>query len=515
VRINPDNGFGSALQNIRLADVERIEIVKGPRSALYGSDAIGGVVNIITRKAAQGLEYDAHLGSWRYGTYDSGGGIGYGRGDSAFGVSADDYHTDGFPSASAVNFDSGNQDRTWKAYGRTQLGGVDLAADHWQSKGYTQYAGFDSNPPFGLIPVDEDFQDAVTKLDVAGHPREGWHSNLDFSHMLDEVDQRQVDPFNFPAVPDYVHTQRNALDWQNDLSLSDSQLLTLGLYSEAEHTATDSFGSLYDEAHHVNALYAEDDLDFDTQRLVLAARHTHDQEFGNHFTWNTDYGYDLSNSTKLTAGAGSAFRAPTAAERFGFGSNPNLGPETSRNLELGLRQRLGTDQSFSASLFQDTLDGLIVFHPEPTTSNPFAGQNENVAHARVRGLELGYLLEHGPWSWRNDAIFQDPRNTDTDATLPRRAKRSLTSNLDWHDDRTSAGLNLLLAGSRPDVDFFTGAPVTDAGYALLGASVHRELSAGFAVLLRIDNLLDTRYQTAQGYNTAGRSLFLQLEYHNR
>jgi vitamin B12 transporter len=98
--------------------------------------------------------------------------------------------------------------------------------------------------------------------------------------------------------------------------------------------------------------------------------------------------------------------------------------------------------------------------------------------------------------------------------LIRRAKRTLTSSLDWHDDRTSAGLNLLLTGPRDDIDFNTGASTTDGGYALLGASVHRELAYGFAVLLRIDNLLDTRYQVASGYNTARRSLFLQLEYHS-
>ena len=512
VRINPDNGFGSALQNIRLADVERIEIVKGPRSALYGSDAIGGVINIITKKTVEGLQYGAHVGGGRYGTYDSGGDVAYGSGDSAVGVSADDYHTDGFPAVAGWPLDSGNQDRTLTAYGRTKLGGVDLSLDHWQSKGYTQYVGTDAS--FNPAPADEDFQDATTSLDLTGHPVQGWRSNLDLSHMLDEVDQRQVDSFNFPPAPDYVHSQRNAVDWQNDLSVSDSQLLTLGLYTEAEHTATESFGSLYDESHRVNALYAEDDLDFDSQRLVLAGRDTHDQEFGNHVTWNVDYGYDLSNTTKLTAGAGTGFRAPSAAERFGFGGNPGLQPESSHNLELGLRQKFGTDQLLTVTVFQNQLGDLIAFQPQPTPTDPFAGQNENVDRARVQGLELGYTLDLQSWSWANQAILQNPEDLDTHTTLLRRAKRTLTSSLIWHDDLTSAGLNLLLTGPRADVDSF-GAPTHDGGYALLGVSLHREIGAGFAVLFRIDNLLDARFQTANGYNTAGRSLFLQLEYRNR
>ncbi|HEV2110869.1 MAG TPA: TonB-dependent receptor [Gammaproteobacteria bacterium] len=509
VKINPDNGFGSALQNIRLSDVERIEIVKGPRASLYGSDAIGGVINIITKKAANGLQYSAHAGGGRYGTYDTGADVGYGESGSAIGASVDDYHTDGFPAVAGFPLDSGNQDRTLTAYGRTKLGGVDLSFNHWQSKGYTQYVGSDAN--FNPAPADEDFQDATSSFDLGGRPAQGWHSNLDVSHMLDEIDQRQVDTFNFPPAPDYVHTQRNAVDWQNDLVVSDSQLLTLGLYTEDEHTATESFGTLYDESHRVNALYAEDDLDFTDQRLVLAGRDTHDQEFGNHLTWNLDYGYDLSTATKLTAGAGTGFRAPSAAERFGFDGNPDLKPETSTNYELGLRQKFGTDQLLTVSVFQNDLDDLIVFVP----TGAFTGQNQNVDQARVRGLEVGYNLGFGAWEWDNQAILQNPEDLETHTTLLRRARHSLTSSLTWHDDLTTAGLNLLLTGPRSDVGFTTGAPTTDGGYALLGASVHRELAYGFAMLVRVDNLLDSRYQTANGYNTAGRTLFLQLEYRSR
>ena len=513
VRIDPANGFGSALQNIRLSDVDRIEIVKGPRASLYGSDAIGGVINIITRKAAEGLRYNAHLGAGRYASYDTGGGVSYGEGASSLGVSADDYHTSGFPSVTGTSSDSGNRDRSFKLQARTRLGGAALSLDHWQSKGYTQYTGFDPSdftPPFALIPFDEDFQDAVTDAGVNGRPAEGWTSQVHFSHMLDEIDQRQVDPFNLPPAPDFVHTQRNAIDWQNDLSLSDAQLLTLGLYTEAEHTATESFGSLYDEAHRVNALYAEDDLDLGAQRLVLAGRDTHDQEFGNHFSWNADYGYAFSATTKLTAGAGTGFRAPTAAERFGFAGNPDLKPETSRNLELGWRQKFGAGQEFDLGVFHNDLDDLILFVPTGT----FTGSLENVGQARVRGVELSYVLDSGAWGWRSDAILQDPRDLDTGATLLRRAKRTFTSTLAWHDETTSAGLNLLLTGPRPDIDYFSGAPVTDPGYLLLGFSLHRELGGGFDLLFRLDNLLDTRYQQVNGFNTAGRALFLQLEYAN-
>src|SRR5690242_9618286 len=198
VKISPGNGFGSALQNIRLADVERIEIVKGPRASLYGSEAIGGVINIITRKAGEGLEYGAHLGAGRYGTYDNGGEVSYGAGDSDIGLSADNYHTDGFPAQAGWPLDSGDQDRTVSAHGRTKLGGMDLGFNHWQSKSYTQYVGTETVA--GSVPAAQDSQDAVSAVDVGGHPLAGWHSNLNLSHMLDETDQLQLAAFAPPGV---------------------------------------------------------------------------------------------------------------------------------------------------------------------------------------------------------------------------------------------------------------------------------------------------------------------------
>ncbi|MGH8320391.1 MAG: TonB-dependent receptor, partial [Gammaproteobacteria bacterium] len=184
VKINPADGSGAALQNIHLNNIERIEIVKGPRAALYGSDAIGGVINIITRQASEGMHYGARVGAGRYGTYDNGGHFDYGQGDSAFGVSASNYHTDGFQAVAGTNFNSGNTDRTWNAYSRTVLSGVDVNLKHWQSTGNTQFTQFSSNPPYALAPFDENYSNQTTSLDLTGHFLTGWRSNLNLSHML-------------------------------------------------------------------------------------------------------------------------------------------------------------------------------------------------------------------------------------------------------------------------------------------------------------------------------------------
>ncbi len=511
VKINPADGSGAALQNIQLNDVERIEIVKGPRAALYGSDAIGGVINILTRQAAPGTHYGAYAGAGRYRTYDSGGHFDYGQDHSAFGVSASDYHTDGFPAVAGTDFASGNTDRTWNAYGRTELGGVALKLNHWQSSGNTQYTDFSLNPPFALAPFDENFQNQVSSADLAGQFLSDWRSNLNLSHMLDEIDQLQNDPYNPSQTSDFVRTQRNVIDWQNNIALGKDQLLTAGLYSEAQHAASQSFGLGYDAPDRINALYLEDNLKLGKHRLVLAGRDTHDQAFGNHLTWNADYGYDLTADTRFTAGAGTGFRAPSATERFGFGGNPNLQPETSRNLEVGMRQKIGDTQSITLSAFQNKLDNLIEFVVTPSNLN---GENQNIARARVRGLEAGYQLTQHSWSWRTNLIFQQPENLDTGTLLLRRSERTLTTALDWHDDTTSFGAHLIVTGPRNDLDFNTGAPVTDAGYLLAGVTLRQQLGHGIAVSGSLENLFDTHYQTAAGYNTAGRSLFVRLVYNS-
>ena len=512
VKINPADGSGAALQNIHLNDIERIEIVKGPRAALYGSDAIGGVINIITKQASQGTHYGAYMGTGRYGTYANGGHFDYGRGDSSAGISADNYHTDGFPAVAGSNIDNGNTDRTWNAYGRTRLSGLDVDLRHWQSTGNTQYMGFALTTPYGLMPLDENYQNQVTSLDLSGNPASGWRSDLNLSHMLDQTDQLQADPYNPSQAPDFVHSQRNAADWQNDIVLGKYQLLTAGWYFEQQHASSSSFGLAYDAPDRINALYLEDDVSYRANRLVVAMRNTHDQVFGNHITWNADYGYDLDPDTRLTAGAGTGFRAPSATELYGFGGNPDLQPETSRNLELGVRQKISTDQSLTVSIFRNNLDNLIQFVTTPTNLN---GENENIASARIRGLEAGYQLSHGSWYWHSSVIFQQPENLDNGTLLLRRSERTLTTALAWSDDTTSLSTHLLATGPRNDLDFNTGEPVTDSGYLLMGVTLRENLDHGFAVTGSLENLLDTQYQTAAGYNTAGRSLFVRLEYNSQ
>jgi len=133
------------------------------------------------------------------------------------------------------------------------------------------------------------------------------------------------------------------------------------------------------------------------QRIVGGGLRTHHQTFGNHATWNAEYGYAAGSATLLTAGFGTAFRAPDSTDRYGFAGNPALKPESARNVELGLRQRLARHQTVTLSAFENRIDDLIQYVAMPTVDNPYNGVNENVDRARIRGAEAAWDYADPDW----------------------------------------------------------------------------------------------------------------------
>jgi vitamin B12 transporter len=267
---------------------------------------------------------------------------------------------------------------------------------HWQSQGTTDYLDF-----FGS-PLDQDYRSATSALSLDASPAERWDSRLNLSYFSDEIDQNQS--------PDFAHTYRSRLDWQNDLIPGRIHQLTAGLTYTRERTRSLSFGTGYDEVLRNLDLYLQDSLALDQHQMTLGASLVHNEEFGNHATWSLAWGYDLSPESRLRASAASAFRAPNSADLYGFGGNPDLDPETSRGFELGLRQGLGPDQELTASLFYTRIDDLIEFVDPDDFLGPEPGRNYNVDEARIYGLELGYGYQQGPWRLQLDGVLQNPEN---------------------------------------------------------------------------------------------------------
>lgn len=495
VKINPGTIGGAAFYSLDPNVIDRIEIVRGPRSSLYGSDAVGGVIQIFTRRGATGTTARVFGGYGSDATRDSGVGVHHQGQAFRMGAEIADYRTDGFPTRVESEIDNGHKNTNVNAYVGTKLGAVDTELSHWRGKGTTEYLDF------FLTPLSQDFLNTASALTLKTSIASMWAATVKLSQSLDRLDQKQS--------PDFAHTRRNTLEWQNDVQAGANHLVSVGLHSAREYTTALSFGTGFDERTGTNAVFVQDQWHAGAHSVVAAWRYTDHEDFGVHHTGDVTYGYELTPALRLHAAAGTAFRAPDATDRFGFGGNPNLEPETARNLEAGARLRLSPGSSAGANVFYNDINQLISFVDPDGFSGPIPGMNQNVDKALIRGVEAGYEINAQPWSARISAIAQDPKNRDTDRQLARRAKRSLTLSTRYQGASWSAGGNALVTSSRPDSD---SPSIINPGYGIVTLLAEWRPARAWVVRGRIENVFDKAYVLADRFNTQGRAYFLQLQY---
>jgi vitamin B12 transporter len=520
VRINSGTQVLAPLMNLAPELFDRIEIVKGPRSAIYGTDAIGGVVNLITRKDAS-TGADVMLDYGRYGTGEFAVDGNYTAGGTSVQAVLTGQRSAGFPTFAADTLDSNYKNLSGTAAITTQLGEMELGARYYQATGTTQYAEAVYNADFtafqSFTPLSEDFSNRLLAVHAAGDLTANWHTRVTLSRVVDDLRQQQDDPFALLPGGDFDYTSRDTVDWQNDVKIDTASLkqtLTFGATTYKEQTNSLSFGTAYAIDTHAQTYYLQDQLEAGPNRLLLAGGIAHYSAFGDHATWNAEYGYSLTADTLLILSAGTAFRAPSATDRFGFGGTPGLLPESSRNFEVGIKARPDARQEVTLTAFQNTIDDLIVFVNDPNNLI-FGGENQNIDRARIRGIEASWALRADPWALHAEVSLQDPRDLVHDTQLLRRSKHSFTLSGARTLGRGELGTELLLSGPRPDIDVVSGAPVQDGGYLLLAVYGKLNLTEGWSVTARLDNALDRHYELASGYNTAGRAASIATRYRFR
>jgi vitamin B12 transporter len=503
VKVNPGTAGGAALQNITPELVERVEIVKGPRSSLYGSEAIGGVINIITRRGAAGRELGAHVQAGRYGLRGAGARVSAQGERIAAGVSATTLRTDGFPTYRDSDEDRGFANDAVNAWLRADAGALRLEASHWQAEGNTEYADF------FRAPQDQDFQNRLSRLQAAWQGRE-WRSQVTVARVIDHIDQGELafDP------DDFVRTERDLVDWQNDLDFVPGLELTAGLSLSREETSGQSFGAPLEETpgagkadRDEDAVYLQAGFELGTHRFVAAGRHTDHDTFGSVNTWNLEWGTPLGAAWSATAGIGRGFRAPSTSDLYAFGGNPELQPEISRSVDFSLRYRPHPDHELGLALFRTEIDDLIEYFDPDGFLGELPGRNENIGDARIKGAELGWQARHQDWMLDLQLVLQRPEDRRTGAQLLRRAERIATAQLTRGLGEHEFGLQMLASGERRDFG-----DVRLAGYVLVNLTAKLQLAERWALRARLENLLDQDYELVDGYNTPGRGIYASLAY---
>lgn len=498
-----------SLQNIDPDHIERVEIIRGPRSSLYGSEAVGGVIQIFTRKPEGDFSPVLSVGIGSNNTAESSFAVGGKWSDTTLGFSVSHLETDGIDSHVFDGNTDSDDDKFRNTSANVTIGhsfanGAEFSFNLNQSSGendYDQGNGFAPDPaasPYGKFKVNS--ANAAIALPVNSI----WLSTLSISQSDDE---NQIRDHNINKFDEF-NTHRKQASWQNDIQVTDSYLFTLGydyyqdevdgtqIYSQDSRSNRAIFGQLQSELSGL-------------MNVVTGFRRDKNDQFGYQTTYNVAFGFALSDSHRLILSRGTAFKAPTFNDLYWPESpwssgNSELVPERSNNVEMELRGNYDK-LSWTLTAYRNEIDNLINW----AETSPFFWQPDNVNSAEIRGSEFSVKTELAQWNLQAIASYSKPEDTDTGNILARRTQKSLTVQLDRRFGKLFVGLNWRSQGNRYD-DIAN--KVKLPGYNVFNISLAYRINENLQARLKVDNVFDSDYQLSKDYNTEGRSALLSLSY---
>jgi len=487
VRVSSANTGAYVWEQLPLNQVERVEIVRGPRGSLYGSDSIGGVIHIFTRSSPDPY---ARVTGGSYSTAEFEGGLGYEGESTRISVNAGYRDVDGFSAQNSHGFSYHPDDDGYKNINLAVKGATEASYGRWQ---YSALA-LDSESEFDQGVSDS--RQAIVSVGFHGNFTAHWDYQLLGGFIRDELFS------DFDAFSTDFKSRRYQFSWQNQLMTGQDGKLSFGLDYYHENGKSEYS---WDESRNNTGLFASYDHYADRLHLQVAGRFDDNSRFGSQLTGQLALGYDISDAWQIMGSYGSAFRGPNLSEQFspGFGGifagNPDLDPESSTSGELGLRWQHDTAGTFSAALYRTNVEDLIAFNGE-------LFQAINIAKARLEGLELEYNYSRGGWLLAANATLQSTEDTASGEPLLRRPDEKGSVTLERRFANGSwLGLEWFYSGDRKD---FGG--VTLDSYQLLNLRAGWAFTPVWRIELRGDNLLNETYEPSYGFNATGRSWFISL-----
>ncbi|WP_018936794.1 TonB-dependent receptor domain-containing protein [Thioalkalivibrio sp. ALJ24] len=520
VRMGSATSGGASWRFLPPEEVDRVEIVRGPRTSIYGSDAIGGVTQIFSREGEEGPpRVNAFFGLGSFGTREAGAGIAGGTERTRYSLSLSRYDTDGIN----VQDDVGDDDPD--GYDNTSLAGklshrltngLEFFGNVLYSEGRSEYDADESDPanPVDILgPYDRaytDFVHAALRAGVRIPVTRHWDTEVTLGQSRDESDDVTEGGVLGGGV-DRFDTRRDQAAWRNDVRVGERTDLIAGVdaYEDRVDGSTD-----YDEDSRYNVgVYSVLRTEIGNHDLEGSLRYDDNEEFGDKTTGQVAWGLQATDALRLRASYGTAFKAPTFNDLYfpGFG-NPDLDPEESETFELGARYSASLAY-VDVSVFETNVDDLIQSRcvVNCDDGNPDTDINEprNVREARIRGLELEGGHDLGPWNSRVSLTLLDTEDRDTGNELARRPPVSARFDLDRQFGDASLG-GTIRARSR---SYDRGDNETRlSGYGTLDLRAAYELDPEWTVEGSLTNVFDRDYETQGGYNNPGMGAFVKLRY---
>lgn len=496
VRIDSQSTGGAVWEQLPLDQIERIEVLRGPAAALYGSDAVAGVVQLFTRRGQGAAQPTAALTLGSQGTAQASLGVSGTVQALDYSVSASHGRSDGFDARTPAAVGHNPDDDGWTRSSLQGRVGLQIDPRHRLEASLLASnlkAGYDDYTP----GTDDQNRHQLRSASLAWQAR--WNAAASTRVQLGETRSTSESRPNFyrteTTLRDYTlqHEQR----WAGQVFTA-----TLERRSDELFNAATAFGAALSGDRHQDGIGLGWRGDFGDHGLQAHVRHDDDSEFGGKSTGSLAWGWRFLPHWRLTAAAATSFRAPTLYQRFSEYGNPSLVPETGRNLELGLRWAASGSEA-SLSLWRNKVNHLISFGAPGACLSSY-GCYENVGRAQLEGITLAGRTQLGAVALRASLDWHDPRNLDTDTVLARRARRLATLGAETQWAGWTLGSELQAAGQRVEYDFLGNAQRL-GGYGLVNLYASTTLMRGLDLEARIDNLGDKDYELARTYATAGRS----------
>jgi vitamin B12 transporter len=484
--------------NLPLAAIERIEVLKGPAAALYGSDAVGGVVQIFTRRGQDGFHPHAGVTLGAHGHRAANAGVagGQGRLQYQFGVST--LREDGFSATNpAEPWGNFHPDADGFAQDALNASLRFEPATGWLLSAHGLVASADNQYDDGLTPPDARGQ-TTTRVLGLGLER-NWNGGARTSLRLQRADDWTRHQNSLGRT--HFDTERRQWNLQHDQS-SPLGTVTLGWEHSREQVSSSTVFAV--SARDIDGVFVGLQGSAGRHAWQASARRDRNSQFGSASTGFGAYAFEFAPGWRVRAAHGTSFKAPSFNQLYWpQWGNPTTQPERGRSSEVGLSYAFGT-QSLQLTRFEQRIRGFITAAPTVT----------NVPRVQIDGWNLAWQGSAGDWRWRTDLELLDARNQTPGAQfgrkLARRADQQLAISLEraW-GDAWWLGAHALLQSER-----FDDAANTRrlAGYGKLDLSVEHQLAPDWRLQLRLNNVGDKRYETARGFNQSGRALFATLNW---
>ena len=494
IKINPSTAGGASVYNLDTQLINTVEIGYGPLSAIHGSNAIGGVIDISTKsqsksvKTALGLslgpdEFRKYIFKTNQEISDK----------IFFNISASNSKTDGFPSLSNSDLDRGYENKTIISNIEFNSEFTNIELSSWSAEGDIEYLVFGS-------PTSQEYKNSAYGLEISNNFERLFFYEFNLSTSQDLIRQNDL---NFLGLIDITNTKREFVEF----ILSEFQVfgegdLAFGINKEKENIDYSSYGTIYKKEINTKSIFASSSFESQKNSFFSSVRSSNHDIYNDNLSWNVEGLRNLNSKWKMGLSRGSSFRSPVSSELYGFGGNIFLEPEINSSSEINIK-RIRENSRLNISVFKNNVTNLIDFDYQDYVI-------KNITQTTHEGLEIRYKLLGNDWDINFTFRAQDPKDNQGEQLL-RRSKKSASFSLTKNINGFTTSFNFSAFGKRKDFG-----DIRLPGYGLSNLSTSWVINKKLKFSLKLENVFDKDYFTAATSNAfylnQGRSVWMRLNY---